>query len=242
MKKFITALQFLTIITVSRKHEVQESDLAKSMSYFPIVGFLIGFFLINVDKVFDLVVLPPAVANFILVMLLALITRALHIDGLADTLDGLMGGTSMNTRLAIMKDSRIGTAGALGIIFAVLMKFICLNNINNPINLIANEKTEALLVAPMLARWSQTIMVYKGNYAREEGVARAFVGHLRTSGFAYATAAAIGLSAFVVVRVDVKTTILLFSSCWSCNAYARGKMVRCSQARRRDRRYNWCGK
>lgn len=210
MKKFITALQFLTIITVSRKHEVQEGDLAKSMAYFPIVGFLIGFFLVNVDKVFDPVVLPPAVGNFILVMLMALITRALHIDGLADTLDGLMGGTSMHTRLAIMKDSRIGTAGALGIIFVVLMKFICLNNINNPINLIANEKTEALLVAPMLARWSQTIMVYKGNYAHEDGVARVFVGHLMTSGLAYASAAAIGLSAFVVMRVDAKTTILLF--------------------------------
>jgi adenosylcobinamide-GDP ribazoletransferase len=210
MKYFITALQFLTIVTVNKKHEIREGDLAKSMAHFPLVGFLIGFVLINADKAFDLLVLPRVVGNFILVMLMVVMTRALHVDGLADTLDGLMGGNNRNARLAIMKDSRIGTAGVLGILFALLMKYICLNNIHNPINLIASEKAEALLVAPMLARWSQAIMVYKGNYGREDGMGKAFVGHLRASSFAYASATAIGLSAFVVMRTELKTIVLFF--------------------------------
>jgi adenosylcobinamide-GDP ribazoletransferase len=210
MKNFITALQFLTTITVNKKHEIGEGDLAKSMSHFPLIGFLLGFLLINVDKVCDLLVLPPVIGNFILVMLLVVMTRALHVDGLADTLDGLMGGTSRNTRLAIMKDSRIGTAGVLGIIFALLMKYICLNNIYNPINLMASEKAEALFVAPMLARWSQTIVVFKGNYGRDNGMGKAFVGHLRASSFTYASMTAIGLSAFVVIRTELKTLVLFF--------------------------------
>ncbi len=134
-----------------------------------------------------------------------LVTRALHIDGLADTLDGLMGGHDHSSRLAIMKDSRLGTAGALGIFFVLAIKYVAFNN------LFESEKVAALLTAPVLARWSQTLMVFKANYGREAGMGKAFVGHLRASGMAAASALAIGLSAFVVVRLDVLSVVLIVS-------------------------------
>src|SRR3990172_5174089 len=115
IRNFITALQFLTIITVRKDHEVAEGDLAKSVVYFPLVGFLIGVLLINADKIFALIALPQTIATFLLIILSVLITRALHIDGLADTFDGLMGGRDRSSRLAIMKDSRLGAAGAVGL-------------------------------------------------------------------------------------------------------------------------------
>ncbi len=204
IKNFITALQFLTIITVRKDHEVAEGDLAKSMVYFPVVGFLIGVLLVNADKIFALIALPQTIATFLLIILSVLLTRALHIDGLADTLDGLMGGRDHPSRLAIMKDSRLGTAGALGIVFVLFMKYLCLNN------LFESERIVALLVAPVLARWAQTLMVSNAEYVREHGMGKAFVGHLRSSGLAATSAVAIGLSAFVVVRLDVHSVILFF--------------------------------
>jgi adenosylcobinamide-GDP ribazoletransferase len=203
-KNFITALQFLTIFTVKKDHDVEEGDLAKSMVYFPVVGFLIGVLLINADKVFALIALPHPIATFLLVIISAIITRAIHIDGLADTLDGLMGGSDHSSRLAIMKDSRLGTAGALGIFFVLFLKYLCLNT------LYESDRTGALLVSPVVARWAQTLMVFNAEYGRGRGMGKAFVGHLRSSGLAAASALAIGLSAFVVVRLDARSIVLFF--------------------------------
>jgi adenosylcobinamide-GDP ribazoletransferase len=205
VKNFINAVQFLTIVPVSKNHETEEGSLAGSMMYFPLIGFLIGFLLINMDKAMALIALPQTIANVLLVALSVLVTRALHIDGLADTLDGLMGGRDHSSRLSIMKDSRLGTAGALGIFFVLAIKYISLNN------LFESEKVAALLTAPVLARWSQTLMVFKANYGREDGMGKAFVGHLRASGLTAASVFAIGLSAFVVVRLDTRSVVLIFS-------------------------------
>jgi adenosylcobinamide-GDP ribazoletransferase len=205
VKNFINAVQFLTIVPASKSHETEEGSLARSMVYFPLIGFLIGFLLVYADKAMTMIALPQTIVNVLLVALSVLVTRALHIDGLADTLDGLMGGHDHSSRLAIMKDSRLGTAGALGIFFVVFVKYVCLNN------LFESEKVAALLTAPMLARWSQTFMVFKANYGRGEGMGRAFVGHLRASGLTASSAVAIGLSAFVIVRLDTRSVVLVFS-------------------------------
>jgi adenosylcobinamide-GDP ribazoletransferase len=190
IKNFINAVEFLTIFTVSRKHEVTEGDLAKSMVYFPVVGFLIGVILNYSDKALAWIV-PPTIANALLLIMLVLITRALHVDGLADTLDGIMGGHDKMSRLEIMKDSRLGTAGALGIMLLLFVKYLCFNN------LFDNDKASALLTAPMLGRWSQILMVFRANYGREQGMGSAFVGHLRGSGMIATSAVALGLAAFV---------------------------------------------
>ncbi len=205
VKNFITALQFLTIFTVKKKHAVEEGDLAKSMIYFPVIGFLIGLILVYADKLFTLAALPFTIGNLLLLAVAALATRALHIDGLADTCDGIMGGKDHGSRLAIMKDSRLGTAGALSIIFVMFLKYLCLNNLFN------SEKVAALLTAPMLGRWSQTLMVFKANYGRETGLGKDFVGHLRSSSLAAASVFAIGLSAFVVLRKDTHSILLVLS-------------------------------
>jgi len=204
IKNFITALQFLTILTVRKNHTMEEGDLAKSMPYFPLIGFLIGVVLVNADKVFSLIALPHAIATFLVIIISVLITRALHIDGLADTFDGLMGGRDQSSRLAIMKDSRLGTAGAIGIVFVLLMKYLCLSN------LFESDRIAALLIAPLAARWAQTLMVFKANYGREQGMGKVFVGHLRSSGLAAASAVAVGLSAFVIVRLDTRSVLLFF--------------------------------
>jgi adenosylcobinamide-GDP ribazoletransferase len=193
-------LQFLTIFTVSKKHEARENDLAKSMVYFPFVGFLIGIIMVYADRGF-LWLFPDTISNIFLLMISAVITRALHIDGLADTADGIVGGKDPQSRLAIMKDSRIGTAGVMAVAFLLLVKYACLNTLFN------DYKTAALLTAPVFGRWSQMLMMFKASYGREQGMGKAFVGHLRSGGLAAASIIALGLSAFVIVD-DARTVVL----------------------------------
>jgi adenosylcobinamide-GDP ribazoletransferase len=200
LHNFITALQFLTIFRFKKDHEVDENDLARSMTYFPFVGLLIGFILVWADRAF-LWFFPDALSNIFLIALSVLITRALHIDGLADTIDGFMGGKDRESRLSIMRDSRIGTAGVLGIFFVLLIKYVSLNN------LFDEHKAAALLTAPAFSRWSQMLMMYEAPYGREDGMGKAFVGHVRLGGLIAASVISLGISAFVIVH-DARTALL----------------------------------
>jgi adenosylcobinamide-GDP ribazoletransferase len=222
-RNFITALQFLTVFTVNKEHRFEEGGLARSMAYFPLVGFLIGVVLVYADKLFIVLVLPQSVAAFLIVVLSVLVTRALHVDGLADTFDGLMGGHDGASRLAIMKDSRIGTAGALGIVCVLFLKYLCLNS------LFENDRIAALLTAPVLARWSQALMAFKASYSREEGAGRSFVGHLRAADLTAASVMAIGLCSFVVLRFDLRSAALFCTLICGVSAatyLARRRLVR----------------
>ena len=200
MHGFITALQFLTIFTVRKEHEVDENDLARSMVFFPFVGLFIGLILVWADRVM-LWIFPDTITNILLVILSMFITRALHIDGLADSMDGIMGGKDPESRLAIMRDSRIGTAGVLGIVFVLLIKYVCLNN------LFDDYKTAALLTAPAFGRWSQMLMMFEAEYGRENGMGKAFVGHVRLGGLIAASVISLGISAYVIVD-DGRTAVL----------------------------------
>jgi len=201
LHKFITALQFLTVFTVKKDHEVDENDLARSMVYFPFVGFVIGIVLVYADKVL-LRLFPDTISNIFLVLLSVLVTRALHVDGLADSVDGIMGGKDRESRLAIMRDSRIGTAGVVSIFFVLLIKYVCLNN------LFEEHKTAALLTAPAFSRWAQMLMMFEANYGREDGMGKAFVGHVRLSGLLAASVITVGLSGFVIYQYDTQTIVL----------------------------------
>jgi len=213
---FITALQFLTIFRVRKEHEVDENDLARSMVYFPFVGFIIGLLLVYADKAL-LWIFPDTVSNLFLLLLSVVITRALHIDGLADSIDGIMGGRDQESRLAIMRDSRIGTAGVLAIVFVLLIKYACLNT------LFHDYKTAALLTAPAFSRWSQMLMMFQAGYGREDGMGKAFVGHVRLGGLIAASVITVGLSGFVIYQYDTRTAVLavgiplavgLVTFCW----------------------------
>src|SRR5574341_2648499 len=113
-RPFVFAWHFLTAIPLSRvHHEPTASELAASMAWYPSVGLLIGGGLAVTDLVLGSF-LAPEVVNALLIVLLVLLTRGLHQDGLADTLDGLAGGWTPAERLLIMRDPRIGAIGATG--------------------------------------------------------------------------------------------------------------------------------
>ncbi|MBW1951957.1 MAG: adenosylcobinamide-GDP ribazoletransferase [Deltaproteobacteria bacterium] len=156
------ALTFLTIFPYPRHLESNPAELARSMVWFPLVGLLLGLFLGAVYLGLALIFPNPAVAAF-LVAVLVVATRGLHLDGLADTLDGLGGGQTPEARLRIMKDSALGAFGVLGLIVILLLKFALI------LALIEQADVRALVLFPVLSRWSMVALAYLSPYARPEG-------------------------------------------------------------------------
>lgn len=118
---FRVALQFLTRIPVKSFDRFETDWLDRSAKYFPLVGALVGGIGAAV-MVAALAVMPQPLPVMLGVAAAIAVTGAFHEDGLADTADGLGGGTTRERRLEIMKDSRIGTYGALALIVMLTLK------------------------------------------------------------------------------------------------------------------------
>lgn len=180
MRLYLIALQFLTIIPIPFPLRCEERDLGRSMAFFPLVGLFLGALLVGADFLLA-PRLPRPVADLLLITLLSAATGALHLDGLADVCDGLAARGDRERFLAVMKDSRIGAVGVVGLMLALLLKYQALLHI--PVE----YKHEALLFFPIVARFSQVQMTVGAKDARGEGLGSAFIGAAGTWEFVFAS-------------------------------------------------------
>jgi adenosylcobinamide-GDP ribazoletransferase len=119
---FLNALRFMTILPVPSSATAQEPDwLSRCVKYFPIVGVGIGLASAAMWWLAG-AIWGPSIAALLAVATSIVVTGALHEDGLADTADGFGGGWTVEKRLAIMKDSRIGAYGALALGFGIALR------------------------------------------------------------------------------------------------------------------------
>lgn len=162
-----TALRFLTILPLPGEAEVPEQVLGRSTAWFPLVGALLGAVLAAVGTAAALLWSPFA-AHLLAVAAWATLTRGLHLDGLADSADGLGGGTTREKKLAIMKDSRIGTFGVLAVVFLLALKFAFLGSLGNL------ALWRALVPAAALARWAVLLAIFAFPAALPSGLAGRF--------------------------------------------------------------------
>ncbi len=114
---FRGAVSFLTLVPAVGRGKAPSSDIGKGIAYFPLIGAAVGG-AVAVSAWAASLVLPVTVAALVAVGVGALLTGALHIDGLADTLDGY-GGRSRARALEIMRDHAIGSYGVVGVILDV---------------------------------------------------------------------------------------------------------------------------
>lgn len=125
MELFLCAVQFLTRLPVPRLSRFHPDWTTRSARYFPLVGQMVGGFsalvLLAATYLWD-----PWIAALMAIATGVLITGGFHEDGLIDTADGLGGGETSERRLEIMKDSRIGTYGALAIVLSLALKVAAL--------------------------------------------------------------------------------------------------------------------
>ena len=172
-RPFVFAWHFLTAIPLSREHHTPTApELATSMAWYPVVGLLIGGGLVIADLVLAKI-LSSTVVNVLLILLLVLVTRGLHQDGLADTLDGLAGGRTPAERLPIMRDPRVGAIGATGLFLSLLLRYAGLMALPQTL------RVPVLFCMPALGRWAMVTLAWFSPYARAEGgLAAPFLTHL----------------------------------------------------------------
>jgi adenosylcobinamide-GDP ribazoletransferase len=121
IKPFFSALRFLTPVPIPESWAGGERELARSPYYFPIVGLLIGGVVAAACFGLDHIV-PPLAGSAIVVCLLIAVSKALHMDGLADTADGMLSSRPRDQILAIMRDSRTGAMGVVAVVCVILVK------------------------------------------------------------------------------------------------------------------------
>lgn len=140
----VLALRFLTVVRVPGRESEGPAALGRAAWWFPTVGLALGLTLAGADRALSLVFSPLLAATLVVALWKAL-TGGLHLDGLADCLDGVAGRDPAH-RLAIMRDSRIGVFGAVGLMLAVLLSVVALAGLAD------RTRALALMLAPVVGR------------------------------------------------------------------------------------------
>ena len=161
MKPTLAAIAFLTRIPVGRVASFESSDVSRSAAWFPLIGLLLGA-IYGGAGVLLRPYLPLGVIALLLVAIDALLTGALHLDGLADTADGFGGGKDREDVLRIMRDHHIGSYGAVAVILVIALKVTSYS-----ILLTHSAWFRLSIVVPTLGRWSMLLLTATLPYARE---------------------------------------------------------------------------
>jgi adenosylcobinamide-GDP ribazoletransferase len=138
------ALRYLTIAPIPAGPHLEPTTLGRAAAWFPLIGLAIGLVVAGGERVIG-ALFPPVLDALLTVTLWKLLTGGLHLDGLADCLDGLMG-KDVAERLRIMRDSRIGAFGAIGLILFLLLEVAAVSE------LAGASRWRVLVVAPAVAR------------------------------------------------------------------------------------------
>lgn len=172
LNRFILSVQFLTRIPIPIQLKIESEDLSKSMIFFPVVGFIIGIFMMlgfYIPHVLLFKWLPPLIA----VLIQTLITGGLHVDGLGDTCDGIFSNKSKENMLIIMRDSRIGTNAGIAIIFDIILKITLIYEIYSVIGI---QVLPVVVALPVLGRMGIITAASISSYARNEsGLGQHFI-------------------------------------------------------------------
>lgn len=161
------AFGFLTRLPMGT-FDARDEDVAGSLAFFPWVGLALGTSL-GLCAWLLASSLPPHIIGLVLVALSAVLTGGLHLDGVADVFDGLGGGRGQRERtLEIMRDSRIGSHGAVALMLVLIGKTVASGH------LIAAEDWAALVLAPLAARVLLIPAMASIPYAREQGLGSSF--------------------------------------------------------------------
>ncbi|MBN1630143.1 MAG: adenosylcobinamide-GDP ribazoletransferase [Thermoleophilia bacterium] len=163
VRPFFSALRFLTCVPVPGGWAGDEKDLRRGLLFFPVVGLLIGG--VAAAACFGLdQVLPPLAGSAFVVCLLIAVSRALHMDGLADTADGLLSSRSREQMLTIMRDSHTGAMGVVAVACVILTKTALLACVSPP-----GSRWQVVLLMPLAGRCAVIVTMGVFSYSRTGG-------------------------------------------------------------------------
>ena len=190
-----SAIGFLTILPVAPSHV--NGSMASARGWFPVVGLLLGILLVVSELLLFLLFGQPQTGRMeyaelqtvaysqyslsrllwpaLIVVALAVLTRALHLDGFMDTCDALLGGFDRERRLAILRDPHVGAFAVVGVVCLLLIKVVAIAGLP-PAGwpTIVSSRLPILLLFPCLSRWAMLLTMELYPYVRESGLGTAF--------------------------------------------------------------------
>lgn len=161
---FLLAVGFLTRLPIPADPDFSETKLNSASRYFPLVGLLVGVLAATFYGVALALFANVLIAVLLSMIASILITGSFHEDGFADSCDGFGGGWRSEDVLRIMKDSRIGTYGTVGLALILALKAASLTAMPSTFGVVA-----ALLWGHVFSRWISTSYLLDLNYVRGEG-------------------------------------------------------------------------
>ncbi len=217
MKRLILAFQFLTVFPIKKDMEPAPEDLSGSMAWFPVVGAAQGLILVAADYVLS-GLLPSGIVAGALVLVLVLTNGGLHLDGFADTVDGLAGGKTKEERLAIMRDSSSGAIGVAFLIMLILLKYLAIDSLPQ------DAKRQALFVFPVAGRWAMAPMAYASSYARPGGGIGAAFTDIRGATLITATVITAALSTLALGLFSLILLVGLWAVAWGFTRFFKNRL------------------
>jgi adenosylcobinamide-GDP ribazoletransferase len=193
VRLFFIALQFFTRLPIPRWVGFEAAWLHHASRYFPLVGLVVAAIAAGAYALAAMF-LPPVVAVLLSTAAGIYATGAFHEDGFADMCDGFGGGHSRERVLEIMKDSRIGAYGAIGILLLLATKLAALASLPSA------GVLAALFVAHPASRLMATALIWRMEYARAEGKAKPMAQEMRGGELAIAACTAALPVAVVAAR------------------------------------------
>lgn len=170
----LTAIMFYTRIKVPKNTAFSDEMLNAATRYFPFIGLIVGGTGALVFWILSMF-LPLTLAIIFSMATTVLLTGAFHEDAFADFCDGFGGGYTSDRILEIMKDSHIGTYGAVGLIFILLSKFFCISSFS------ISEIPIMLFIAHTFSRFMSVCLIYTSEYVRKDALSKSKpIGHKGT--------------------------------------------------------------
>ena len=237
MRGLRAAIGFLTILPAGRRGPA--TDLSRAPAWFPVVGLLLGAIVAGVDVLIRLAYAIPWIParggeleflltgfrefpffleGVVLVAVLALLTRGLHLDGLADTYDALAGGNDRERRLEILRDPHVGAFGVVAVVLLLLAKVSAL------VALPGESRLWTIVLVPCLSRWAILVVMDRFPYVRQEGLGAPFLrGGSRRS---LVVGSAVALLATVILTGPVGLLLGLAAGlvAWAVGAWAKRRI------------------
>jgi len=215
-KGIILQVRFLTRIPVPLDVDYDDRAFAAGSVFAPVIGLFIGLIVIGVYFLFAL--LDKRMLAILMAVVAEIgVTGGLHLDGLADTFDGLFSYRPKERVLAIMKDPRLGTSGAIGLIIVLAMKYVML------VSLPDNYLVACLAVMPVLSRmtipWSAGLSPYAR--AGEKSAASGLIAHTGALEVGIATMLAFLISVLFFKLAAIPLVLIIIAFTLLMNLYAK---------------------
>ncbi|GAA0116918.1 adenosylcobinamide-GDP ribazoletransferase [Clostridium senegalense] len=219
MNDFLLYVQFFTRIPINIELECTNENFIRGSIFFPVIALIIGlieYIVYVIMKNF----FPSTIVAILVLITSAILTGALHMDGLGDVCDGFFAFRGGKGRIIeIMKDSQIGVYSCVAIIMDVLLKY-------NLISLaIESSIPELIIVAPVVGRLAIVFISTIGKPAKENGSGNIFIGKIKKSQLVLTIILVIALELiFINVREACTITLAVLIMAYGFNCFCNSKI------------------